>query len=219
MEGTGPGGPKYRGRGAGAISTPPTRFELTTARLRLVPLALDDLRLAVRRPAALARRLGVRAPLEPRSAELGAIFEAEERRLALEMEHDRWAFLWHVWAIIGIKERRMVGSLMFKGRPTESGQVELGYSLDRPYRGRGYMSEAVDGVTAWALEQPHVLAVLAETDDDNIASHRVLERCGFRLYLRVDRMWWWRRLRGQPTPAAGLVRPATEEEARPDEPC
>lgn len=184
------------------MTTPETRFELRTSRLRLVPLTLEDLRLDLARPAELARRLGVLPALGERPGELAAIFAAEERRLALETATDPQAYLWHVWSILSVEEQRPAGGLLFKGRPTAAGEVELGYGLDQPYRGRGYMTEAVSAVAAWALDQRHVLAILAETDPDNITSHRVLIKSGFSRFRETDDMLWWRRLRGAPPVSA-----------------
>lgn len=72
----------------------------------------------------------------------------------------------------------IVGDLCFKGRGSD-GMVEIGYGLRDGQCGKGYMTEAVAAMVAWALEQPHVTRVEAETDPDNVASQRVLARVGF----------------------------------------
>ena len=55
---------------------------------------------------------------------------------------------------------------------------ELGYVLARRYWGRGYMTEAVKGLIAWALKQQDIYRIWAVCDIDNVASARVMEKAG-----------------------------------------
>ena len=55
----------------------------------------------------------------------------------------------------------------------------IGYGIDEEYQGHGYATEAVKAAVKWAFSKPEVNAVEAETDPDNIASQKVLEKCGF----------------------------------------
>ncbi len=85
---------------------------------------------------------------------------------------------WYAIWMIEQKDGSHVGDLCFKGlRP--DGSVEIGYGVTEENRGRGFASEAVRAAAAWALEQPGVCRVEAETEADNKASRRVLEKCGF----------------------------------------
>ena len=61
-----------------------------------------------------------------------------------------------------------------------AGEVEVGYGIHPGFRGRGLMTEALQCVTVWALAQPAVKRVLAESEPENTASHRVLEKSDFR---------------------------------------
>ncbi len=58
--------------------------------------------------------------------------------------------------------------------------AELGYVLARAYWNKGYMTEAIKAVTAWAMVQPDIYRVWAVCDIENTASVRVLEKAGFR---------------------------------------
>lgn len=71
-----------------------------------------------------------------------------------------------------------VGDFSFKGLAPD-GKVEIGYGLREGQCGHGYMTEAVMAVCAWALRQNGVTRVEAETDPNNLASQKVLERAGF----------------------------------------
>jgi len=56
--------------------------------------------------------------------------------------------------------------------------AELGYWLGEPFWGRGYMTEAVNALIAWALKQQDIYRVWAVCDVDNKASARVMEKAG-----------------------------------------
>ena len=89
---------------------------------------------------------------------------------------DRWE--WYALWMIEDKGGAHVGDLSFKGFGAD-GAVEIGYGVDEAYRGRGYAAEAVGAAVSWALRQPGVARVYAETEADNAASQRVLAKCGF----------------------------------------
>ena len=91
-------------------------------------------------------------------------------------EQRQWYALWNMELRQG--DHAVVGNLSFKGLGAD-GAVEIGYGTNEGFECRGYMTEAVTALTAWALEQPGVIAVEAEAEADNIASLRVLEKAGF----------------------------------------
>jgi len=89
-------------------------------------------------------------------------------------EHGVWYAIWMIQRKDGIH----VGDLSFKGFNTD-GSVEIGYGILDEHQGLGYATEAVSAAVAWALKQNGVTRVEAEAESDNIASQRVLEKCGF----------------------------------------
>ena len=63
--------------------------------------------------------------------------------------------------------------------------------MGKPHRGRGYMTEAVEAICCWALAQPEVAHITAETDFMmGRASLRILERLGFQKYREEETVWW-----------------------------
>lgn len=72
---------------------------------------------------------------------------------------------------------RAVGGIGFKGQP-DNGSVEIGYGLVPSARGNGYAPEAAQALVALARQQGLSL-IVADTEADNIASQRTLERAGF----------------------------------------
>ncbi len=88
-------------------------------------------------------------------------------------------WLWHTnWRIALREDSKIIGSLGFRGAP-QNGEVELGYGIHPEYEGNGYASEAVKAAVDWAFGQPEVYFIVAETEPENKASQRVLEKLGF----------------------------------------
>ncbi|MFC4536325.1 GNAT family N-acetyltransferase [Sphaerisporangium dianthi] len=59
------------------------------------------------------------------------------------------------------------------------GQAMIGYSLAGRFRGRGFMTRAVNLLCEWAFTHTSLHRIVAGTAPDNIPSHRVLRRAGF----------------------------------------
>ena len=89
---------------------------------------------------------------------------------------DKWE--WYAIWMIELKNGTHIGELCFKGLD-ENGVAEIGYGILEEHQCQGYATEAVNAVLAWAFQNPKVTAVEAETDAENMASKRVLEKCGF----------------------------------------
>ncbi len=89
----------------------------------------------------------------------------------------------------------VVGGVGFLSAPDSDGAVEIGYGLTESARGRGFATEAVQALVA--LARAHgATCVEAMTEADNVASHRVLQRAGFRRDGEVDSgadglLWRW----------------------------
>lgn len=89
---------------------------------------------------------------------------------------DQWE--WFVLWMIELHGGTCVGGLCFKGLNSD-GSAEIGYGISDGHQSNGYATEAVRAVCAWAFQNPAVTRIEAETDTDNTASRRVLEKCGF----------------------------------------
>lgn len=85
--------------------------------------------------------------------------------------HQGREFTWAIWTPAG----ELIGGLAL--RPTGP-KADVGYVLARSHWGRGYATEALSAVLAWALAQPGLYRVWGTCDVDNLASARVLEKAG-----------------------------------------
>lgn len=89
---------------------------------------------------------------------------------------DQWE--WYALWMIESGDGAHLGEFCFKG-VSEEGITEIGYGIAENRRGCGYGTEAVSALAGWALAQPCVTAVTAETEASNIASQRLLKKAGF----------------------------------------
>lgn len=158
-----------------------------TERLELHALDAAQLRLWVEDIPALERELCCSYRAEPME---GMFLEIVKGQLA-ETERAPESYLWRsFWLLIRKSDRTVVGAADFKDVPNAEGEVEIGYGLGSEFEHCGYMTEAVRSMCAWALAQPGVTHVTAETDLDGLASQRVLLRCGFKESSRGETAWW-----------------------------
>src|SRR3954447_10018803 len=84
------------------------------------------------------------------------------------------------WLIVD-DDGRIAGECGVKGPPTAAGEVEIGYGLAGPSRGRGLGTRAVAALVEELRARPGVRRIDAHVVADNLPSRRVLERAGFTL--------------------------------------
>ncbi|SDJ05971.1 GNAT family N-acetyltransferase [Proteiniclasticum ruminis] len=86
------------------------------------------------------------------------------------------------WFQLGIhlkEEKKLIGDLGLHFLP-DGCQVEIGYSLDPCYQGKGYATEAIKEILKYLFEKLQKHRVTASVDPLNENSIRLLERLGFR---------------------------------------
>lgn len=60
----------------------------------------------------------------------------------------------------------------------DTGEIEVGYSIIKPFWGRGLGTEAARGWLRFGFEKAGLDRIVAVADKENIASQRVMEKCG-----------------------------------------
>lgn len=145
---------------------------IITDRLTLIPLSADVARLIPLDRAAAAQLLGIQFPDAWPYADLREFLPDYAKMI----QADPSEFGWGVW--IMVYQETLVGDIGFHGRPDAAGMVEIGYSVQYDYRGRGFAPEAALALIAWAAVQPNVRRITARCYPDNAASIRVLQKIG-----------------------------------------
>jgi RimJ/RimL family protein N-acetyltransferase len=151
---------------------------IETTRLKLVPATIASVRAEIDDRHVLAQFLGATVPENwPPETLVDAL------PLFLNwMEAAPDATGWFGWYALAPGDPGSVPTLVgaggFKGPPKE-GTAETGYSVLPQFQGHGFATEMVIALVRWALNQPGVNSVIAETEWANPASVRVLTKAGF----------------------------------------
>jgi len=150
---------------------------LVTERLRLIPITLEAMEAVLDRDKPRAEHLvGARFPPGwPDDPLLDVGFPYS--RAAIRAAPATW--LWGDSLVILRDEPRVVGSVVFHGRPSD-GVAEVGYSIEDRARGNGLATEATRACVEWALAEAGIAAVQATTFPWHTASLGVIRKLGMR---------------------------------------
>lgn len=153
---------------------------IRTQRLDLIAASVPILEAAIAHDAALARALDAELPPSwpPEHYDRQAV-EYSLNQLKSRGNNSSWGTYLFVERADGI--RRLVGFGGFKGEPAQDGTVEIGYSIVAECQRRGLATEAVHGLLQFAIADPRVTRVIAETLPELIPSQGVLYKAGFAL--------------------------------------
>lgn len=156
-------------------------FKIETEHLELIPLDFEQLLMLKESRAAMEESLGLKPSNLSFSGEYRDL-RKETFEFWLENAQNIEAdYRWHTnWEVVLKEENRSIGGTSFLGAPNRKGEVILGYIIDPNYRRKGYMSEAVEAVTKWALDQPECARVISFVEEESEAVDRLLKNCGFR---------------------------------------
>lgn len=165
---------------------------IDTQRLRIFPLTPDHLRIYLQADDKFERLFGLSnfgrivVPAVRDTVEKVALPKIERAPA-----HER---IFHTfWLVVEKTSNMVVAELGFKGVPDAGGQVEIGYGTMPTQTGRGIMTEAVGGVVDWAAKRKDIKTIVAETDNTNAASMRILQKNQFTQFDTKGSMLWWKR--------------------------
>lgn len=163
---------------------------IETERLRLLPLTHRQLAKYILADNSLETELHLNPSSRSISPELK---EALEETILPNVADPNKNYLYStLWTAIFKLENKMVGDLCFVGEPNPAGEIEIGYGTYEDFRRKGFMTEAVGGMIAWAKTQPGVRAIVASTDKNNPASFGVLQKNNFALCGETESLFNWR---------------------------
>ncbi len=157
---------------------------LTTARLDLVPLRLEDAdeMVAVLADEGLYRFIGGRPP---------GLDELRVRyRGLVGGRSPDGTEAWHNWIIRRRDDGRAIGTVQATVRPAGP-TADIAWVIGLPWQGSGYASEAAVELVRW-LGTQDVGTVTARIHPDHLASAAVAERAGLRATDEIDdgeRVW------------------------------
>ncbi len=147
---------------------------IETANLKLIPCELSHFEAVLDDPERLAQMLGV-SLVEGWVAFPDAIPRGHEY---LKAHPD--ALGWWMYLFTHAADQALIGFGGFKGQASESGVVEIGYSIAPAYQNRGLATEASQGLIDYAFAHPEVKSVDAHTLAVTNPSTKVLEKLGMK---------------------------------------
>jgi RimJ/RimL family protein N-acetyltransferase len=102
------------------------------------------------------------------------------RRRVLQLEVDPLEQPWLLRAmVLRAPSVRLVGRIGFHAAPDARGALEIGYAVEPGYRRRGYATEAVEAMLAWATAEHGVHHFIASVGPKNVASLALVRNLGF----------------------------------------
>lgn len=96
------------------------------------------------------------------------------------------------WVQFSVEERgsgTLVGDVGISPADDEPGVIKVGYTMDPAFQGRGYATEAVGALVAYAFDSLGAETVRAFASAENLPSIRVAEKVGMRLVERFERTY------------------------------
>jgi ribosomal-protein-alanine N-acetyltransferase len=153
---------------------------LETQRLQLIPATASLLEAEIANRSTFEHLLGAAIPDNWPPATLADALPSFLQSLKKAPVETAGWFAWY-----GVRKRSgqepavLICSAGFK-EPPRKGIVETGYAVLPQFQGQGYATEMVGALVRWALDNPLVRRVIAETTLENRASVRVLTKLGFR---------------------------------------
>jgi ribosomal-protein-alanine N-acetyltransferase len=90
-------------------------------------------------------------------------------------------------AIILKKEVKLIGGCRFWFSNAKQDEVNIGYIINPLFWENGYATEAARGLIDYTTASSKIKRVKATCDVLNIASQKVLEKCGFKLKSTIDK--------------------------------
>lgn len=108
-----------------------------------------------------------------------------------DLKADPSLYGWGVWLAIVKNSNKIIGDLGFKGKPDTRNTVEIGYSITGSEQNKGYATEALKGIIAWAFNDDRVDKITAECQTDNIPSIKVLKKLNMENIRSENGMRYW----------------------------
>lgn len=167
---------------------------LHTSRLLIKPLSANQLDLYLQGENAYEIQENLVVNHRTVSPTVAAMVREKTLPLIRLAKNDSYLFI-TFWIVVDKTINTIVAELGFKGAPDASGCIEIGYGTIPGFTGNGYLTEALGVMIHWAETYPGLRKILAETQKNNLASIRVLQKNRFvQIEQRGDMIWWEYRL-------------------------
>ena len=166
-------------------------MQTETPNLILIPLSIEQLNKFAHNDGSLEAELGVNN--SPRIVPENFQSSLESRIFPNMKDATKNALYYTIWIGITKAENMIVSTICFKGEANEKRESELGAATLGPHENKGYMTETLGGILKWAKSDGALRVVTAETNKNNTASIRVLQKNGFILVHENEESFLWKK--------------------------
>ncbi len=97
------------------------------------------------------------------------------RKMSQGIDENKWI----LWGLEDKKTGKIIGTISIWNIYPEEEKAELGFGIVPEFRGRGLMTEALREVVDYSFRDINFKKLEAFTEESNIKSISLLERCGF----------------------------------------
>ena len=101
-----------------------------------------------------------------------------KHRLPRVRQHPEWAKYLLRMAVLKY-EKIVIGSAGFHHAPDQNGMIEIGFTVDKPYQGRGFGQEILHAMWSWVVEDPLVKILRYTVSPNNTISQHIIKKFGF----------------------------------------
>ncbi|MFA5045996.1 MAG: GNAT family N-acetyltransferase [Paludibacter sp.] len=96
---------------------------------------------------------------------------------------------WHSYFAI-IYQNKIIGAIGSKGKPSNESCIEVGYGISESYRNLGIATEALKLFINHFFKEYSIKSIVAETEKENFASQKVLEKNCFNKIQENETILW-----------------------------
>lgn len=101
-----------------------------------------------------------------------------KHRLPKVRQNPQWAKYLLRMAVLK-DEQIVIGSAGFHTAPGSDGMIEIGFSVDKPFQGKGYGQEILHGMWGWVVGDPLVKTLRYTVSPNNTISKHIIKKFGF----------------------------------------
>jgi RimJ/RimL family protein N-acetyltransferase len=149
-------------------------IEILTNRLMIIPCSLDLAKSLVFHRKELNKRSPIEFPYYWPSPFVKSFLPYYIECLESdEVEHDCG-----LWLIILYEEKKIIGDILMKGKPSKEGMVELCYHVEEKQVDETIAYEAMDAFIDWLTYQKSVKKVVMECEEQQKKSIRLFNKLG-----------------------------------------
>lgn len=109
---------------------------------------------------------------------------SEQTKIFAEFQEKYKCLDFYNWAIVLKENGKIIGSVNFKLLGDDV--VRVNYAIDNRFTRNGFMTEALNAVVDFAINKLKVSRFEGGVAESNIASKRVLEKCGLVFEKRIE---------------------------------